>query len=146
VDDAQLEAPVEEGVEIEAAIEEPAEAEDVEAVTEVIEEEVEEPEPEIPAIDDLATPLVAVEQPKVKERKKVVVVTAPTTLEAPKEDARGRQRGKQLEFDEKRGQVVVKRKHKSSRRRPEWEQMETLDELGELTVEVDADEITEDEI
>jgi N utilization substance protein A len=143
VDEAQPEAPAEEAVEVEVVLEEPAEAE---AVVEDIEEEVEEPEPEVPAIDDLATPLVAVEQPKKKEKKKVVVVTAPTTLEAPEEDARGRQRGKQLEFDEQRGQVVVKRKRKSSRRRPEWERIDELDELGDLAVETDADEITEDEI
>ena len=146
VDDAPPEMPVEEAVEIEAAIEEPAEAEEVEAVAEVVEEEVEEPEPEIPAIDDLATPLVAVEQPKEIEQKKVVFVTAPTTLETPEEDVRGHQRGKQLEFDEQRGQVVVKRKRKSSRRRPEWEQIEDLDELASLDVEANVDEITEDEI
>ncbi|UCG25650.1 MAG: transcription termination/antitermination protein NusA, partial [Chloroflexota bacterium] len=140
VSDVEAEAPTEEAEVIGAAIEAPAEE------LEAVEEEPEEPEPEVPAIDDLATPLVAVKKPAKKEKKKVVVVKTPTTLEQAEEEVPGRQRGKQLEFDEQRGAVVVKRKRKSSRRRPEWENLDEMDELVELDVDDVLDEDAEEEI
>jgi N utilization substance protein A len=113
----------------------------VEEEVEIDTEEVEETEPEVPAIDDLATPLVSVKKPQPEKKKKVVVVKTPAELEAQEEEARGRTRGKRLEFDEQRGKVVVKRKRKSSRRRPEWEDIEDLDDI-----EIDVDDLIEDEI
>jgi N utilization substance protein A len=122
----------------EAAPEVAVEAE-VEEEIETVEEEVEETEPEVPAIDDLATPLVSVERPQPK-KKKVVVVKTPAELEAQEEETRGHTRGKRLEFDEQRGKVVVKRKRKSSRRRPEWEDIEDLDDI-----DINVDDFLDDE-
>jgi len=139
-----LEEPEEEKEELEAIVAEESEVED-EAIAELVEEPEEEQEPDIPAIDDLATPLVAVKRPAKKEKKKVVVVKTPTSLEAQEEEARSHQRGKQLEFNEQLGKVVVKRKRKSSRRRPEWEDIDDIDEL-EVDIDTDVDEILEDEI
>ena len=138
--DVEVEAPVDEAEATEAAVEAPADE------LEAVEEEAAEPEPEVPAIDDLATPLVAVKEPAKKEKKKVVVVKTPTSLEQAEEDARSRQRGKQLEFDEQRGAVVVKRKRKSSRRRPEWEDLGEMDEFVGLDVDELPDEDAEEEI
>jgi N utilization substance protein A len=121
---------------VEEAILEEEEEEEIEA-------EEEEPlavEPEVPAIDDLATPLVAIRQPQPKKKKQVVVVKTPTELETEQEDGRVRTRGKQLEFDEQRGKVVVKRKRKSSRRRPDWEDIDGIDKF-----DLGADEIIDDE-
>ena len=87
----------------------------------------EEPEEEL-NIDDLGASLVDLPEKKVKKeappKKKVVVVHAPTVLEEDEDDAasRGRSRkGKELVYDEDAGRVVVKRKRKGSRRRPDWE-------------------------
>jgi N utilization substance protein A len=123
----------------EAAVEEPVaaepaaeEAEEL-ARTEEVEPaaEVTEPEEVVPDIEDLNRPLVEVARPQKTEKKKVVVVQ-PTRTPAPAAaddagDARG-QKGKQLVFDEKRGQVVVKRKRKGSRRRPGWEEFGSEEE------------------
>lgn len=96
-----------------------------EGVQEEIPSEVSEEEALLSAIDDLATPLVQPDKPKTKEKKQVVVVQPAKvkgTEEVEDEDSDKRQhKGKQLVFDEKRGQVVTKRKRKGSRRRPEWE-------------------------
>ncbi len=145
---AELEEEAEEAEEaheeVEAIEEEVGEDVEIEPEAELVEEDAEEPEPELPAIDDLATPLVSVERPAKKEKKQVVVVKTPTSLDKEEDEAHSRQRGKQLEYDEQRGKVVVKRKRKSSRRRPEWEELEDLDDLDEL--DLDVDEILEDEI
>jgi hypothetical protein len=61
-------------------------------------------------------------------------------LEAQEEETRGHTRGKRLEFDEQRGKVVVKRKRKSSRRRPEWEDIEDLDDI-----DINVDDFLDDE-
>jgi len=125
VEDAdQVEAVV--AVEIEAEPAAPAEA-----IAEEIEVEAEEAiseEAEIPvtrALDDLSKPLVQVEEPAkvVEEKPKPTIVIARPTREEEREEAekhKGR-RGKQLVFDEEVGEVVVKRKRRGSRRRPEWE-------------------------
>lgn len=107
-----------------------AEAE-TETAAEVEEEEDEEA---VPAIDDLSQPLVEIEQPKKKASKKekeVKVVVARTSPEPEADDdadKRGKRKGRRLVFDEDAGEVVVKRKRKGSRRRPEWEEFD-LDEL-----------------
>ncbi len=89
--------------------------------------QVQEPEEEV-SIDDLGSSLVDLPEKVVKKeappKKKVVVVAAPTVLEEDDDDAaaRGRSRkGKELVYDEDAGRVVVKRKRKGSRRRPDWE-------------------------
>lgn len=83
-------------------------------------------------IDDLGASLIDLPEKKVEKaprpQKKVVVVRAPgmpdedEDVEAEAEAARGRSRkGKELVYDEDAGRVVVKRKRKGSRRRPDWE-------------------------
>jgi transcription termination/antitermination protein NusA len=128
-------APEEEAVETAEALE----VEEPEAVAEAVdiledEEVVEEDEDveEIPAIDDLATPLIQVDKPKTKEKKKVVVVqTVQAKEEEEDDDEKRRNKGKELVFDEERGRVVTKRKRKGSRRRPEWEDLDVEDVLDE---------------
>ncbi len=139
---AEAETEVEaEVAEVEAVVEPEAEAE-LEAVVEAEAEEaletaVAEPEPEAeptPVIDDLSQSLI--EGPAVKEPKKqpepkkpAVVVARPTTTPEvdPEEERRRGRKGKQLVLDEKSGEVVVKRKRKGSRHRPEWEEYDIDD-------------------
>jgi hypothetical protein len=131
-----VEAELVEAAEEIIAAEEPALAEEPPAeeaqpeAEELPAEEVLLPGLEVP-IDDLSTPLVPT-QPEIKPKpeKKVVVVarTGPAEEEVDRDDAAGRShKGKQLVFDEDHGRVVVKRKRKGSRRRPEWEQIDDLD-------------------
>ena len=96
----------------------------VEAIEEIEEEEIVEEESE-PDIDDLSKSIFESETKPVKKKKKpAVVVVSPT--EKPefkpegdeKSDSR---RGRSLVYDEKSGEVVVKRKRKSGRSRPDWE-------------------------
>ena len=141
---AKAEEPVAEA-EVEAEAEEEAVAEVEEAEAEEAVAEVEEPEAEaieeedeeeeaIPVIDDLSQPLVepapAKEEKKKEKEKPAVVIARPAStpaLEAEEERRRGR-KGKQLVLDEESGEVVVKRKRKGSRRRPEWEEYD-IDDL-----------------
>ena len=117
------------------AEESPAEVEAVEEelVVEAVEEEVAEDEEQelVPDIDDLSRSIVEIEpQPKKKTKKKPsIVVVAPDDrpkeeLEEDKGDSR---RGRSLVFDEKAGEVVVKRKRKRGRGRPEWEEFDSDD-------------------
>ncbi|VAW43114.1 Transcription termination protein NusA [hydrothermal vent metagenome] len=95
------------------------------------EEEVEE-EPAVPAIDDLSRSLVDVtpvkKVTKKKKAKPAVVIARPvrTPLVDEEEQSRGK-KGKQLVLDEKSGEVVVKRKRKGSRNRPDWEDFDMDD-------------------
>ncbi len=136
-EEAVAEAEVEEAEVAEAEVEE-AEAElEEEAVAEVEEAEAveeEDVEEAIPVIDDLSQPLVepapAKEEKKKEKEKPAVVIARPAStpaLEAEEERRRGR-KGKQLVLDEESGEVVVKRKRKGSRRRPEWEDYD-IDDL-----------------
>jgi N utilization substance protein A len=118
-------------VEAEAEVEEVGEAE---TAVEAEAEEEAEPEDAIPVIDDLSQPLVdptpAKATKKEKEPKPAVVIARPTSapaVETEDERRRGR-KGKQLILDEESGEVVVKRKRKGSRHRPEWEDYD-IDEL-----------------
>ncbi|MCA9979335.1 MAG: transcription termination/antitermination protein NusA [Anaerolineales bacterium] len=83
------------------------------------------------SIDDLGSSLIDLPEPepekKETKKKKVVVVRAPGQPdetededEAERERRRSR-KGKELVYDEDAGRVVVKRKRKGSRRRPDWE-------------------------
>jgi N utilization substance protein A len=104
----------------------------VEVEPEAVEEETEEvPEPVVPEIDDLSKPLVEVEESKTiqEEEAKPAIVIARPTREEKKEapDRRKADARKQLIFDEEVGEVVVKRKRRGSRRRPEWEEYEEED-------------------
>lgn len=138
--EAVAEADIVEDV-VEEVIEETAVVEDIaepieevvdEAVAEdVVDEPVEDVEPEpLSAMDDLSKSLVDVEPKKPKRtapQKKKVVVVKPTTTSSEDDDsadARGRNRGRQLVYDEKMGEVVVKRKRKGSRRREDWDDFE----------------------
>ena len=116
---------VEELVEAEAV-------EETETVAEEAEEAEEDDEEAVPVIDDLSQPLVEPKPaPKKKktEPKPAVVIARPTSAPvAETEDERRRGRkGKQLVLDEESGEVVVKRKRKGSRRRPEWEEYDIDD-------------------
>ncbi len=129
--EAEAEAEAEAVVE-EAEAEAEAVAEEVETEAEAIEEN-EEDEEAIPVIDDLSQPLVEPEPAK-KEKKKekekpAVVIARPASTPAveSEEDRRRGRKGKQLVLDEESGEVVVKRKRKGSRRRPEWEEYDIDD-------------------
>jgi transcription termination/antitermination protein NusA len=109
-----------------------AEAEPVVAEAEVEAEaeaqaEAEAEAEELPVIDDLERPLVQPAKPAPKPKKTVkpvVVVARPAATEEETEQERrsGKQKAKQLVYDENVGKVVAKRKRKPSRRRPEWEE------------------------
>jgi N utilization substance protein A len=142
VEEAEIEA--EEAVEAEAEeVPVPDEGEvepAAEKEEEVVEaEEEEEPEERVPAIDDLSTSIVDVDEPDEKKKKKkgkVVVVSRPSASQEDVEEeeeedededkAEGR-KGRQLVFDEEAGRVVAKRKRKQGRRRPKWEEFEDMD-------------------
>ena len=118
--------------EIDEEVAEPVEVEEI--LDEVVEEPAEEEVPEVPAIDDLATPLVQVKPEAAPEKKKVIVVK--TEAETVEEEERAKFRGKELVFDEQLGRVVTKRKRKSGRSRPQWEDYEGME----------TDDVFEDEI
>jgi len=129
------------GVEISEAVEdEPLESEEI--VDEVVEEQVEEAIIEaevkkeiVPAIDDLGTSLVEV-KPETKPEKKKVVVVKTESVDIKEEEEKASSKGKELVFDEQLGRVVAKKKRKSGRRRPQWEEYEGME----------TDEVFEDEI
>jgi transcription termination/antitermination protein NusA len=119
-DGQQPEAVAEVEVEVEA---EPV----VEAVAMTPAEELEAALADVAPIEDLEKPLISlVKTPeKVAEKPKAkpgVVIARPVREEEPADDAKSKQKGKELVFDESQGKVVVKRKRKGSRRRPEWEE------------------------
>ncbi|MGB3713771.1 MAG: transcription termination factor NusA [Candidatus Promineifilaceae bacterium] len=132
--EAVLDTEVEE--EIEEDVEEELPDSD-EVLDEIVEEPIEEEilEEQVPAIDDLDISLVQVETEKTPEKKKVIVVKGEST-EGTEEEERDKSRGKELVFDEQLGRVVTKKKRKSGRRRPQWEDYEGLE----------TDEVFEDEI
>jgi hypothetical protein len=127
IEEVEVEEPVDTAEVVE--FDQTTEIEDVEDIEEIVPEEVpsevSEEEALLSAIDDLATPLVQLDKPKTKEKKQVVVVqpakVKETTEDEDEDSDKRHHKGKQLVFDEKRGQVVTKRKRKGSRRRPEWE-------------------------
>lgn len=118
-------------VEIEDTVVEAPEAEIAAEEADLVEEEE---EPAVPAIDDLSVSLVEafLEEEEEEEKPGKVVIVRPasdTMTDQEGEEAASHRRGKQLVYDEDAGRVVVKRKRKGSRRRPEWEDMEDIDEL-----------------
>jgi hypothetical protein len=119
-DGQQPEAAAEVEAEIEA---EPV----VEAVAMTPAEELEAALADVTPIEDLEKPLIPlVKTPeKVAEKPKAkpaVVIARPVREEETEDEAKRKQKGKELVFDESQGKVVVKRKRKGSRRRPEWEE------------------------
>ncbi|MBD3327712.1 transcription termination/antitermination protein NusA, partial [Candidatus Peregrinibacteria bacterium] len=139
---AEVEAVEEDEVEVAPETAVAAEAEEAEAaeeVEEVIEEEAEEAEEveeeeEIPAIDDLSRSLLDMEEEEEEEEEEepqIVVVRKPARSGAQEREEEEKQdKGRRLVFDEDMGEVVIKRKRKRGRRRPEWEEYD-LDELDE---------------
>lgn len=116
--------PEAEAAEVVEAIEEEEAAEE--------EETAEEEEEAVPDIDDLSKSIVAEPEPpkpKKRKRKEVVVVRTPSSSgESEDEDERADQRkGRRLVYNEDMGEVVIKRKRKGSRRRPEWEDYDIED-------------------
>jgi transcription termination/antitermination protein NusA len=140
--DVEETAELEAEVEVEAEVEETAEAVDevaeIEEAEEAAEEEVVEEEEELPLeemLDDLSRSIVAdvIEEKKEKKEEKakpgVVVVKTPASRDDDDDDddSRKRRKGRSLVFDEDMGEVVIKRKRKGSRRRPEWEEFDIDD-------------------
>ncbi|MDX1416503.1 MAG: hypothetical protein R3293_20045, partial [Candidatus Promineifilaceae bacterium] len=130
---------VEETIE-EVIIEEPAVVveEEIEELVEEVEEEttladeevVEEEEPEpLSAIDDLSKSIFEIEPETKKKKKPSVVIASPSSKDEDEFelDERGRRRGRRLIYDEDLGEVVIKRKRKGSRGRPEWEDFDPED-------------------
>jgi N utilization substance protein A len=102
---------------------------EVEEIEEI--EETEEEEEVLPAIEDLSRSLVDVVEtaPKepVKKKPSIVVVRTPAEEKELEEDdasKRKSRKGRHLEYDEKSGEVVVRRKRKDSRRQREWNEDE----------------------
>lgn len=105
---------------------------EVEVETDVAPEEEVEEEPAVPAIDDLSRSLVDVtpvkKVTKKKKAKPAVVIARPVRTPVVDEEDQSRgKKGKQLVLDEKSGEVVVKRKRKGSRNRPDWEDFDMDD-------------------
>ncbi len=103
-----------------------------EIIEEVVEEELVEEESEtIPDIDDLSKSIFErVPEPVEKKKKPAVVVVSPADRPADEpetDDKTDSRRGRSLVFDEKAGEVVVKRKRKRGRGRPEWEDFDPDD-------------------
>jgi N utilization substance protein A len=104
----------------------------VKAIEEIGEEEIVEEET-VPDIDDLSKSIFERKIEPVKKKKKpAVVVVSPTdrpedTLEG--DESSDSRRGRSLIYDEKSGEVVVKRKRKSGRSRPDWEDFDVDDDL-----------------
>lgn len=115
---------------MEAAVQSPEAELEAELEVEAVEDVAEEEE-EIPAIDDLSTPLVEPTKPVQEKKKKgkVVIVSRPDSERDDDEDEESaeQRKGRQLVFDEDAGRVVTKRKRKGGRRRPEWEDFEDMD-------------------
>ena len=92
-----------------------------------------EEEEEIPAIDDLSVSLIEtfLEEEEEDKHGKVVIVRPATEedFDEDRDEQAARRRRKQLVYDEDAGRVVVKRKRKGSRRRPQWEDIEDIDEM-----------------
>ncbi|HEX6384364.1 MAG TPA: transcription termination factor NusA [Anaerolineae bacterium] len=135
--EAELEeAEVEEEALAESVAEAEAEAVAGELEAEVVAEEEQEEDLEVePAaiIDDLSKPLIQPEEkPKKKKEKEKpgVVIARPTPSFEPEREQPERRKGrkgKRLVYDEDMDEVVIKRKRKGSRRRPEWEDTDLED-------------------
>lgn len=127
----QLEEISEEDTEAELAEELDSVSEELKTAEDEEVAEVEETEEvAIPAIDDLGVSLVQVQEPKELKKKKVIVVQPSREAELT-EAEKSRTKGKQLVFDEQIGEVVVKRKHKGSRSRSDWEDIDNVDDFLE---------------
>jgi transcription termination/antitermination protein NusA len=138
VEVAEEEAVVETAVsEPELAVSEPAAEIDEavaeeEAVTALEPTEIVEEDAFVSPLDDLSQPLIPVPQAeKDKKKKPEVVIVKPSSKqpeqeEEPVDKTRGK-KGRQLVYNEKAGEVVVKRKRKGSRRRPDWEEYDADD-------------------
>ncbi len=97
------------------------------------EEVVEDEEEPVPDIDDLSKSLFEIEPEPVKKTKKKPAIVVVSSDDRPGEeresdDKSDPRRGRSLVFDEKAGEVVVKRKRKRGRGRPDWEEFDS-DEL-----------------
>lgn len=110
------------------------EDEDEVEIPEPVQPEPEEPLVPLSPIEDLSRSLVDVAEPKPAkgQKKKSVVVVRPTVSTPATDDddarsGRGRQKGRQLVYDENIGEVVTKRKRKGSRRRSDWDEFELDD-------------------
>jgi len=102
-----------------------------EETVEVIEAEVDlESEKEPKAASGVEVePVEEIEKPVKKAKKKQVVIVSSSTPVGPVEEEKRQRSDKQLVLDEKRGEVVAKRKRKKSRQRPEWEDIDDADEF-----------------
>ncbi len=88
-------------------------------------------------IDDLSKSIVDVpEEVQVQKpaKKPAVVIVKPAAdeLEESEEDKAKRRLGRSLVYDEDMGEVVVKRKRKGHRSRPEWEDIDDIGDLDDI--------------
>jgi hypothetical protein len=124
VEEADVEAVEVEAVEVEdlvAAEEEALDEEESVEEEESLEEEVEEEEV-VSDIDDLSRSIFEPQvQEKPKKKGKIVVVTTGKEEEEEDDDKGVSRRGRSYVYDDKVGEVVVKRKRKDSRRRSDWD-------------------------
>jgi N utilization substance protein A len=128
------EEPVVEETAVSEPVEEPEEA------GELVAETVDEAEPEEDLgldLEDLSKSLVDVakpvkKQPKKKKKQPKIVVVSQEDEEEEELESKGRRprKGRQLIYDEDAGEVVVRRKRKGSRKRPDWEEFD-IDDLDE---------------
>ncbi len=116
------EAATVEAVEETAAVEEEVVEAAVEVAEEVEPEAEGEEEEEVSVLDDLSQPLVQAQEaePETDNKPALKIARKPTQTYEDPEKSKAR-RGKEMVFDEKIGEVVVKRKRKGSRRRQEWD-------------------------
>jgi N utilization substance protein A len=102
------------------------------AIEETVEEEIVEEET-VPDIDDLSKSIFERKTEPVKKKKKpAVVVVSPTDRPEDKpegDESTDSRRGRSLIYDEKTGEVVVKRKRKRGRGRPDWEDFDLDDDF-----------------
>jgi transcription termination/antitermination protein NusA len=89
---------------------------------EALDEEEGEEELGVSDIDDLSRSIFEPQvQEKPKKKGKIVVVTTGKEEEEEEEDKSTSRRGRSYVYDDKVGEVVVKRKRKGSRRRSDWD-------------------------
>ncbi len=123
----------EEALEPEAAAEVEAEPEleeepAVEEEAEEVEEEIEEEEEIVADIDDLSKSIFERQAEETAKKKKGKVVVVSSTMEEEDDDEKAEaRRGRSYVYDEKVGEVVVRRKRKGSRRRGDWEDFDDED-------------------
>jgi N utilization substance protein A len=127
---------------VEEAVEEPVEEEEevidfAATIAEMDDLLIDEEDEEEIDLDDLSRSIVdipgEVKAPQPAKKAKVVIVKpVADSDEESEEDKAKRRPGRSLVYDEDMGEVVVKRKRKGHRSRPEWEDIDDIADLDDL--------------